>query len=147
MMRYINSKGFTLIELMITVAIISILAAIAVPAYNAQVQKTRRSDGIALMLQIAQQQERYYSKNFLYADSVTDLGYSATPTSSAKGHYEVSTSSAACSAGVVASCFTVSAVAVNAQLDDTNCRTFTINEAGSRLAKDSGNADSTATCY
>ena len=146
-MRYQVGKGFTLIELMITVAIIAILAAIAIPAYNAQVQKTRRADGIAMLMQIAQQQERYFSKNFSYATSVTDLGYSATPTASDEGYYNVSTSSAACVSGTVNSCFVISAVAVGAQLDDTSCRTFKMNELGSRTSDDSSGSDSTATCY
>jgi len=143
-----NSKGFTLVELMIAVAIVSILAAIAVPAYQKQVQKTRRADGIAMMMQIAQQQERYFSKNFSYAASLTDLGYAATPTASDEGHYNVSTNSpGGCTAGTVLSCFTVSAVAVGNQLNDTDCRTLMVVNSGARTSTDSGGADSTATCF
>lgn len=146
-MGYKTGKGFSLIELMVTVAIVAILAAVAVPAYNAQVQKARRADGISMMMQIAQQQERYFSKNFSYASSVTDLGYAASPASSEEGYYNVSTSSAGCVSGAVNTCFVVSAVAVGAQLDDTSCRTFMVTEMGSTTSENSSGTDTTQTCY
>lgn len=58
--------GFTLIELMITVAIIAILAAIAYPSYQEQVRKGRRADAMAQMVTLAQAYERYYTSNNTY---------------------------------------------------------------------------------
>lgn len=66
-----NSKGFTLIELMIVVAIVGILAAIAYPSYVNHVKTTRRAEIVVLLTQGAQSLERQYSKSGNYADTST----------------------------------------------------------------------------
>ena len=58
-----RSLGFTLIEVMVVVAIIGILAAIGYPSYQNQVQKTRRADAKAALMEFAQGAERYYTQN------------------------------------------------------------------------------------
>lgn len=62
-----SQRGFTLIELMITVAIIGLLAAIAYPSYTSQIAKGRRAECRSGLLQSMQQQERYYSQYNAYA--------------------------------------------------------------------------------
>ncbi len=61
-----RSLGFTLIELMIAVAIVGILAAIAYPSYQEQVRKGRRADAMAQLVTLAQAYERYYTSNNTY---------------------------------------------------------------------------------
>ncbi len=61
-----RSPGFTLIELMITVAIVAILAAIAYPSYQEQVRKGRRADAMAQLVTLAQAYERFYTSNNTY---------------------------------------------------------------------------------
>ncbi|MEO8600005.1 MAG: type IV pilin protein, partial [bacterium] len=59
-------KGFTLIELMIVVAVIGILAAVAYPSYQDSIIKTKRAEGRAALMAAMQQQERYYTQNNAY---------------------------------------------------------------------------------
>ncbi len=60
-------KGFTLIEVMITVAIVGLLAAIAYPSYQSHVIKTRRAQAKACLMELAQWMERYYTTHMSYA--------------------------------------------------------------------------------
>jgi len=62
----VRTRGFTLIEMMITVAIIAILAAVAYPAYTEQVAKGRRAEAKAVVLEATQWMERFYAENYRY---------------------------------------------------------------------------------
>lgn len=61
-----KSKGFTLIELMIVVAIVSILLAVAIPSYNNQMRKSRRSEAKQVLSDVMLRQEKFRSNNALY---------------------------------------------------------------------------------
>jgi type IV pilus assembly protein PilE len=114
--------GFTLIELMIVVAIVAILAAVAMPAYFDSIRKSRRADAIALMGQVAQAQERWRANNVNFA---TDFGTDVlnVRTAAASGvtalteiYYTISIPSAASPTN-----YRVRAVARGPQLSDTRC--------------------------
>jgi type IV pilus assembly protein PilE len=64
-----RTKGFSLIELMVAVAILGIIAAIAIPSYSAYVIRAQRSAAKAVLLQVAQSAERYYTTNGYYPKS------------------------------------------------------------------------------
>lgn len=66
-------RGVTLIELMIVLAIVGILAAIAVPAYSKYMNKSRRADAQALLMEIATRQELYFTDARSYAPTITAL--------------------------------------------------------------------------
>jgi type IV pilus assembly protein PilE len=127
--------GFTLIELMIAVAVVGILAAIAIPSYNQHVVKSRRSDAKAALMDYAARQERYYSINNTYATTaqMTLLGYSTFPINVASGNqafylldHVVTPATPTANAT-----FTATAAPLGNQLTkDTTCGSFTLNSAG-----------------
>lgn len=119
-------RGFTLIELMIVVAILAIIAAVAMPAYNNQVDKTRRADAKTALLSAAQQIERCFTRNNSYAGCTVDA---ASP----DGFYNV-----AFSEGPAATSFTLRAVPTGKQQRDASkCTNFTVNHLGERDASGS----------
>jgi len=68
-----QQQGFTLVELMIVVAVIAILSTIAIPAYDQYVTKARRADAKVALMKLAQLQEAYFSNNNKYAVTLTEL--------------------------------------------------------------------------
>ena len=80
-------SGFTLIELMITVAILAIIAAVAIPSYTSYVDRGKRAEARTALLDIAARQERYYSNKRKYADQLSKLRMSST---SENGYYTLS---------------------------------------------------------
>jgi type IV pilus assembly protein PilE len=120
-----TTGGFTLIELMIVVVIISILAAIAYPAYQQHVREGKRADAHAALLRIATIEEKFFSNNNQYAVSTTTLGYAAHPAASNDGYWAISIT------GVGPATFTLSAAPANGHVDPA-CPAITLTSAGLR---------------
>ena len=116
-------KGFTLIELMITVAIIAIIAAIAYPSYLEQVRETRRSNAQADLLELVSFMERYYGENFSYAGA--NLPFINSP-KQGNSFYNLSFTAAPS-----ATAYTIQAVPTGGQAAD-RCGTMTINHNNQR---------------
>ena len=87
-----RKSGFTLIELMIAVAIVAILASIALPAYQNSVRKSRRADAMTSLLQLQLAQEKWRANNASYSTTLGNLGWSSSD--STDGHYTMAIASA-----------------------------------------------------
>jgi type IV pilus assembly protein PilE len=144
--RQPRARGFTLIELMITVVIATVLVTIAIPAYTSQVRKSRRTDARTALLDLAARTERMYSTTNSYLDgagklTTADVGYSgAWPITVGSGYYTVNVVA-------TASTYTFTATPVGPQASDTDCQSFTVDQTGAQSATNSAAADSTTTCW
>ena len=122
-------KGFTLIELMITVAIVAILAAIAYPSYQEYVRRARRAEAQNLLNDAAARQERYRAQNGSYITAANDMGKLKLPNEakSENGYYQLSVSSVAGDGG-----YTLTAGRLGAQQSDSKCGNFTLDAKGTK---------------
>lgn len=121
--------GFTLIELMLVVGIISILATIAYPSLKDYQQKSRRSDATTMLMQIAAKQEKYFMDNRSYAADLTNLGYSNTGAADDRVPSEHSYYNIEINRPNEYS-FTLTAIPQGAQAQDTDCANFTLTNEG-----------------
>lgn len=124
-------QGFTLIELLITVAIIGILAAIAIPMYSDYVTRSRRADGQAKLMQVAQDLERCYTQYSKYNNNSCSVVSSGTVNEpSDQGYYTISTS--ADSDGVLTESTFI--LVATPQDEDADCTTLALTHLGGQGA-------------
>ena len=107
-------RGFTLIELMIAVAVLGILAAIAFPAYQSQVRKGNRAAAQGAMMDIANKQQFYLSSQRQYAAALSDLAGYSLPAEVSR-HYTVTL---AADNSATPPTFTITATPTGAQVAD-----------------------------
>jgi type IV pilus assembly protein PilE len=130
------SSGFTLIELMVTVAIVTILATIAVTSYTSQVQKSRRTEAKGALLDLAGREERLFSTTNAYSNLESFLGYGAAVAMTAmpfgNNYYTLSAvvPDPAQAAGTPSYILTATPVAGTSQANDTQCGSFSVNQLG-----------------
>lgn len=136
-----RQRGFTLVELMVTIAVLAILAGIGYPLYSEQLKKARRTDARSSLRMIALAQERFYTVNGTYAPDLEadgnplNLPDTLTDGDSADGHYTL---------GIVTDddnlTYTITATAQGGQADDEDCEEFTLNQLGVKTATDGDGA-------
>ena len=140
---YKAAQGFTLIEIIITVAIIGILLKIALPSYNNSIMQSRRTAAKTALLDLASREARYYSTNNAYTNSLTNLGYGnytvgtqvansiSLPLNGSGEYYDLTVSTSNSNAQ-----FLGTATPENAQAGD-GCGTYTIDNFGNQQANGS----------
>jgi len=152
-----REAGFTLIELMVVVVIVTILLSIAVPSYMSQVRRSRRVEAKTAILDLAGREESFFSTNgSAYTNVPANLGYAGgfgVPIGS--GYYQITVCSPAssnCTAGLgmpnppAAPSYTIVAtpVAGTSQVNDTQCTAFAVDSTGQQYAAGTGG---TAYCW
>jgi len=149
-----QQQGFTLIELMVTLAILGVIGSIAIPSYMSYVYRSKRVEAKTELLRIAQLQESYYIQNLSYADALngaTGLGFPNALLATESGLYTITTQGtpAACDGTNANPCtgYTVTAqpVAGMGQDRDQQCaQGFQVSNTGFKGARSATDADFTS---
>lgn len=122
-------RGITLMELMIVVVIVGIMAAIAYPNYRDFAARAQRNEAKAILLEIAQNQERYYLQNNDYG-TLTELGYGANTITTDTGSYQVTINPPP-----DASNFRAVATYQRGGAEAGKCQTFTVDGRGAQTSQ------------
>lgn len=122
MKRVTRPRGFTLIELMMALAVLAIIVSLALPGYQASIRKSRRADGKSAITQAAQALERCYTQYGAYNDGNCAAVF---PWNSTDGHYTVTVVR-------TPTTFTLTAAPQGTQAADTSCPSYTLNHRGDR---------------
>jgi type IV pilus assembly protein PilE len=131
--QHCRARGFTLIELMICVAIVGVLSSIAYPAFSSTMANTRRSDALLALMKVQLLQERFRSEHPSYGE-LSQLGLGST---SPSRHYEIAVLDRS------ADGYVVRASAIGSQQQDTHCRHLRLTVDGLNVAYASGATEAT----
>ena len=137
-----RGRGFTLIEILIVIAILGIIAPIALPSYQESVRKSNRSIAKGELLKVLSRQESFLVNNKAYATTLANLGYETNPYYIDRQGDEVAAGSSiyqiALSSPTTTS-FTIQAIPKNTQADDTICGTLGLGHNGAKsISSDDG---------
>jgi type IV pilus assembly protein PilE len=170
-----RTAGFTLMELLTVMVVVSILAAIAVPTYQSQMRHSRRTEAKTAVMDLAAREEKYFSLNNTYTASPAFLGYVAAsstvgfPQLTSNSYYNlnvclatatatttgstVTTTTCSTSSGTAATgnqyIITAVPVTTTTQGADSACQYFAVDNTGTQYASSTtaGGTDTTSTCW
>lgn len=129
-------KGFSLIELMIVIAVVGILASIAVPSYQEHIRKSKRADAQGALYGLSAVMERFFTENNTYcgtelggvvdtcATGAPGLFSSQVPIDAGDAFYNLTISA------VTATTYTLTATAVGSMANDSRCANLTLTSTG-----------------
>ena len=138
-------RGFTLIELMVTVAIVAILATIATASYTSQIQKSRRTDARSALLDLAGREEKLFSTTNAYSQTGPVLGYGAFPLNIGSGYYSINVVSPdPAQPAATQPNYLITATAINAQAADLQCTSLSVDQTGRQTSVGTATV---ATCW
>ena len=134
-MKVTRSRGFSLIELMIAVAILGIITTMAVNSYQSSVRKARRADAKADLMELAQLLERNYTETNSFATNVSGnpvaLAFTQSPQEGTAVYYNLQFSNDS-NISPAAQSYDLKAVPNGPQTKDTRCMTLTLDETGTK---------------
>ena len=131
----VHRTGFTLIEMLIVLAIAAILAALAWPAFTTAINKSRRADAMSALAQISQSQERWRANNTSYQSTLANL-VGASASVSPGNHYDLSMVTGSVSSTGYKTNATVKSS--SPQTSDTNCQVLQVEMSGGNIIYRSG---------
>jgi type IV pilus assembly protein PilE len=144
-----KQTGFTLVELMLTLAVLAIISSLSVVSYRQYVRRANRVDATSALLHLSAAQERYYLQHDEYATTGAELADSPPDglgiASTQQGLYDLAVAAAADGAAVGYTA-TATASGGGSQRDDDDCQVFTIDQSGTRGAS-AASAEITARCW
>ena len=142
-------RGFTLIELVVTMVIIAILSAIAIPSYTSYVRKGRRTDAKSALLDMASLEERYFSVNNAYSTAFADFGYTVWPSPVGSSYYQVIQPVVSAATTTAPAAYALEDDPTGDQVNDTQCAKFTLNSVGIQGSTNSAGAANSepGTCW
>jgi type IV pilus assembly protein PilE len=121
-MKRSTRNGFTLLEVLITIVVVAVLGAVALPSFMEQIRKARRSDAIESLTAVQQAQEKWRATNLTYESSLATLGFTGSPVYSKDQYYTIALS------GTSGTGYTVTATPVTgkSQASDSGCTSITL---------------------
>lgn len=143
-----RQKGFTLIELMVTIAIIGIVAGIAYPSYLKSMQKGRRADAKGAITQATQAMERCYSTYGKYNDAnCPEIAALTSGFPSPKGYYTISFVTPSTDDTGTTYKVTATAISGGAQANDTGCTIMALSSTGAQISGSNTSTSDTGSCW
>jgi len=145
-MKSSRNEGFSLLEMMVTLVIISILLTIALPSYTSYLIRSRRIDATVGLILAAQTLERYNTEHNNYTGATLGSG-GIYPSTSPNGFYTLTLTLNRNTTLPVGSSYVLQASPTGSQAADTECGIYTLDETGFRTATSLSDPDTLAKCW